>query len=491
MISLQSPARRRIYLILLLVASLCLTLAAVIAPLMQSSLSPVPKQGEIALRDYRAPQAISFNSEVLTQQRRDTVERTILPIYTSPDTRIARRQLEQLRATLAYINSVRADSYASSDQKMTDLAALDDIHLRQDTILSILGLADARWQEVQQEAIVVLERVMSSAIRPQALSEARNRVPALVTLSLPEEQAAVVADLVMAYVAPNSQFSESLTQAALEEARRTVEPVMRTFVPGQTIVLQGEVLGADDIEALQQLGLMSSERNIRDLVSAVILSLLMVVFMTFYLRRKQILYGGDVRNLAMAAMLFLFFLVSARLVIPTNMLMPYAFPLASFRVGDRRLIRHRAGVGRLSTVGDPGDLRVSELAGIDLILFDQQSVWRAGIGARPPFEHFLVGWSGCGDLGRQRGLGLSFALAGNEPGKPGYADSGGFLQWSGFDQHLDLAAFAAGAVLGDGHPDPIAGFDPSGPPLAAPVVARCRRYLPAQLAGGEPGRTGG
>ncbi len=38
----QSPARRRVYLILLLVASLCLTLAAVIVPLLQSSLSPAP-----------------------------------------------------------------------------------------------------------------------------------------------------------------------------------------------------------------------------------------------------------------------------------------------------------------------------------------------------------------------------------------------------------------------------------------------------------------
>ena len=326
----HSPARRRVYLILLLVASFCLTLVAVVAPLLQSSLSPVPKPGEIAARDYRAPQAISFTSEVLTQQRRDSVAHTIVPIYTSPDTRIARRQLEQLRATLAYINSVRADSYATSDQKAADLTALDDVRLHQDAVMSILGLADARWQEVQQEAIVVLERVMSSAIRPENLLDARNRVPALVTLSLPEEQTAIVADLVAAYVAPNSQFSENLTQTAMLEASQAVEPVIRTFVPGQTIVLQGEVLGADDVEALQQLGLIGSERNWRDLVSAALLSLLLVVFMVFYLRRKPILYGGDVRNLAMLAILFLFFLVSARLIIPINVLVPYAFPLASF-----------------------------------------------------------------------------------------------------------------------------------------------------------------
>ena len=328
--STQSPARRRVYLILLLLASLCLTLVAVIVPLMRNSLSPLPRQGEVAARDYRALQSISFTSEVLTKQRRDAVEYTILPIYTSPDTRVARRQLEQLRLTLAYIDTVRADSYANTPQKVTDLASLADVHLPPDTAMSILALADARWQEVQQEAIVVLEHVMSSAIRPEGLTEARNRVPALVSLSLSEGQAAIIADLVAAHVAPNSQFSESLTQESLLKAQASVEPVVRSFVPGQTIALQGEVLGADDIEALQQLGLLSSERNWRDIVSAALLSLLLVVFMTFYLRRKQALYGGDLRHLAMLAMLFLFFLVSARLVIPANLVMPFAFPLASF-----------------------------------------------------------------------------------------------------------------------------------------------------------------
>ena len=328
--STQSPARRRVYLLLLLLASLSLTLVAVIVPQLQNSLSPLPRQGEVATRDYRALQAISFTSEVLTQQRRDAVERTVVPIYTSPDTRIARRQLEQLRLTLAYINTVRADSYANNAQKVADLAALADIHLSQDTAMAILGLADARWQEVQQEAIVVLEHVMSSAIRPESLTEAHNRVPALVSLSLSEGQAAIVAELVAAHVAPNSQFSDSLTQASLLQAQQSVEPVVRSFVPGQTIALQGEVLGADDIEALQQLGLLTAKHNWRDILSAALLSLLLVVFMAFYLRRKQFLYSGELRHLAVLAMLFLFFLVSARLVIPANLVVPYAFPVASF-----------------------------------------------------------------------------------------------------------------------------------------------------------------
>ena len=329
-IALPPEFRRRVYLFLLFLVSTGLTLLAVIAPLLQSSLSPVARQGDVAERDYRAPQAVTFASEVLTEQRREAAERAVSPIFSSPDTRVARRQLEQLRATLAYLNSVRADSFAPMEQKLSDLVALDDIRLSPETSETILGLADARWQEIQQESIVVLERVMSSAIRPESLGEARSRLPALVTLSLPEEQANVVAELASAYVAPNSQYSEELTQAAREIARQEVEPVMRSFVPGQTVVLQGQVLGPEDIEALHQLGLTTPEFHWSELASAAALSLVLVAFVAFYLRRKQKPLVKEVRSLTVVCALLVFFLVSARLAIPNNPFIQYAFPLASY-----------------------------------------------------------------------------------------------------------------------------------------------------------------
>jgi len=329
MIHFSAQARRRAYLLALLVVSGLLALITVLTPLYRSSLTPVPREGEIAARDFRAPRTITFISEVMTNQRKEAAERSISPIYTSPDTRVARRQLEQLRAALAYISSVRSDPFASLDQKMGDLAALDDISLKSETAEAILRMADAYWQEVQQEAIVVLERVMSSAIRPETLDNARSQVPALVTLSLTEEQAAVVAELAAAFVAPNSEYSESLTQAAREQASQAVEPVSRSFVAGQTIALQGEVLGADDIEALQQLGLSEPERDLEDVISAVGLTLLLLFFMVIYLRRKPAFLSMEVRSFAVLAALMLVFLVAGRSILPFNGPAGYAFPLAS------------------------------------------------------------------------------------------------------------------------------------------------------------------
>ncbi len=201
--------RRRLLLASLLIISAVLTVLATIAPILRSSLKPIPREGEIAAQDFRAPAVIAFSSTVLTEQRRETAERAVAPIYTSPDTRVARRQLEQLRAALGFINSVRADAYSAADQKLDDLTALEDISLHETTAEVILGMPDARWQEVQQEAIKVLEQAMSSAIRPETLLDARNRVPALVSLALPEEQSVIVAELVTAFLAANSEYSES------------------------------------------------------------------------------------------------------------------------------------------------------------------------------------------------------------------------------------------------------------------------------------------
>jgi putative nucleotidyltransferase with HDIG domain len=189
---------------------------------------------------------------------------------------------------------------------------------------------DARWQEVQQQALVVLERVMSSGIRPETLADARERVPALVSLSFPEDQAAVVADLVKSYLAPNSEFSEALTQAARQRARDSIEPATRTFVPGQTVVSQGEVLDAEDIEALQELGLAQPENSQQDLASAAALTVLMAGLIIFYLRRKPAIATSDVRRITVVVVLFLAFLLSARLIIPSHTIIPYAYPITAY-----------------------------------------------------------------------------------------------------------------------------------------------------------------
>jgi len=323
--------RRSTYLVILLLVTMILAAVALMLPLINNLLSPSLQAGQVAPEDVLAPASIAYESDVLTEQRRDAAERAVAPVYTQADTRVARQQLERLRSALAYITTVRADTYASDQQKQADLAALDDIHLSQDTVNQILALGDPRWQVVQQEAIVVLEQVMRSTIRTDRLEDFRKGVPSLVSLSLPEEQAAVVAELAAGFVAPNSFSSEELTNAARQAAREAVDPITRTYIIGERVVQRGQVLTEADLEALRRFGLAQPQQNWEDPASAAVLAILMTVFMAFFLRRQsQSALVQDPRSLTLLAVLFLAFLFGSRVIIPDHTVIPYAFPIAAY-----------------------------------------------------------------------------------------------------------------------------------------------------------------
>jgi cyclic-di-AMP phosphodiesterase PgpH len=62
----------------------------------------------------------------MTEQLRDEAEARVAPVYLPTDPTFARQQIESLRATLNFIATVRADSFASPEQKMADLSALGE-----------------------------------------------------------------------------------------------------------------------------------------------------------------------------------------------------------------------------------------------------------------------------------------------------------------------------------------------------------------------------
>ncbi len=321
--------RRRVYLTLLLLTTSGLTLLALLAPILSLTPSQQLKVGSVSPQDYSAPEAKTYVSDVLTQSKRNETANRVAPVYTPADPGIARQQRERLRATLDYILDVRNDAYATIDQKRADLSALADIQLKQDTISLILALSDARWQTVDQEAIALLERVMGNTIRDDQVENARRSVPVQVSLSIPEDQALVVAELVTAFVIPNSLYNQEATDAARQEVRDAIEPVTRSFAVGEIVISRGQLLKEEDIEALQMLGLVTRQNTWREVDGAVVLVGLIMVFFMLYLHRSPLLLY-DLRGLTTIAILFVGFLFGARLTIPGHAVLPYMYPLTAY-----------------------------------------------------------------------------------------------------------------------------------------------------------------
>jgi len=321
------PARVRTLQLILLILVGSVSLAALTVPL---SLSPgaLPlSAGDVAPRDLLAPEAIEYVSEVRTEEAQAAAARAILPTYSPPDPSIARGQIERLRAALEFINLVRADEFATPEQKQADLQSLNDFTLQPETIDQIMNLSAARWDTVQQEALSVLEQVMRNTIREENVQTIRRNVPSLVSLALTEEQAELVVALVSAYITPNSFNSPELTEAARQAARDAVQPVVQTYKPGEMVVAAGQIINPAQLEALQKLGLIESGRQWQDYVGVGALVILTTVFVGLYFRRRRRPFLSEVRSLVLIAIIFIVFLVGARLTIPDRAVIPYLYPL--------------------------------------------------------------------------------------------------------------------------------------------------------------------
>ena len=98
----QRTVGRTLFLTLLFLAIAGVSLISLATPYIAPLASSL-QLGQVAPEEILAPRYITYQSEVLTQQQRDSAARAIAPIYTSPDTNIARQQLEKMRAALAFI----------------------------------------------------------------------------------------------------------------------------------------------------------------------------------------------------------------------------------------------------------------------------------------------------------------------------------------------------------------------------------------------------
>ncbi len=337
-------SRRVILRVGLLVLTGLATLVLLALPIAIRPSSYQLKVGDVSSQDIQAPYETSFDSAYQTAQAQNDAEASVQPVYLPADPAIARAQIEHLRVVLEYISSVRYDNYASQVQKISDLSNITNFELSQDTIDRILSLNEARWQVVQTEALSVLERVMRNTIRAGDVAENQNSIPSLISYTIPQDQAAIIDEIVAQFIVPNSLYSEEQTLLAQQAAREAVKPVVRSYATGEIIVRRGQVITPQIYETLQVYNLVKAQDGIQSLTAVCALVLVSTVFVGLYFSRRQVMPLNDARSLILISLLFLVFLTGARIVIPNRAIIPYLFPLSAFGLTVASLYNTEVGL---------------------------------------------------------------------------------------------------------------------------------------------------
>ena len=327
--SARTPISTRIRILQfsLIVAVSIVSFAALTLPIGLRTSTQALDIGEVAQVTLQSPRDISYVSDIRTGEARKGAESAVQLVYTAPDPAIARQQIERLSTAMQYITSVRDTPDVTNEQRTANLVELSDVRLQLETIDYVISMSTSRWEIVQAESLRVLEQIMRRAIYEEKVEATQAGIASSVSLTLNEQQSDLVTELVTAFVVPNSFYSEELTTAARAAARDAVRPIVQTYKTGETIVPAGKIITPADLEAFQQLGMISPGQRWEDMLGAAAVVILSAVFIPMYFyRRKRTAVMNDPRSIVVIALVFIIFLVGARLF-TNRTLAPYGYPL--------------------------------------------------------------------------------------------------------------------------------------------------------------------
>ncbi|GMR11401.1 MAG: HDIG domain-containing protein [Anaerolineae bacterium] len=305
------------------------TVAALSISSLENSSAVALQAGDVAAQDVLAPHELGYESEVLTDQAKAAAEQSVADIFDPPNSAIARLQLERLTAALDFIAAVRADGFASSEERLQDLLSMEDLQLDPQAARAILDLPDSRWEAVRLESLSVLEQVMRGEIHEDRVDDASRGVRTLISFGMAEEQAQQVEELVSAFVVANALFNEEETALARRQARDAVAPVTRSFAPGQTIVARGDPVSSLDMEALEAFDLLEPANRLQDLASLSLLVTVLGSAVALFAYRVNPEMLQNVRVSWVTSALFVIASLGLGYAISGQSVLPYFFPVAT------------------------------------------------------------------------------------------------------------------------------------------------------------------
>ncbi|UCF60226.1 MAG: HDIG domain-containing protein [Anaerolineaceae bacterium] len=308
------------------------TVIALSLPISQNGSTFILEPGDVAPQDILAPYRLDFPSDVLTEQARQEAAEAVEDIYDPPDSNVARQQLENLRAVLDYIDTVRADELSTQEEWIEDLIRIEEAPLDAEIAQAIIDLPDPRWEAIKLETTSVLEQVMRNEIREDRVNEARRSVPTLVSIALPVDQVELVSQLVTAFVAPNTWLNESATEEAKENARQSVELVRISYAAGETIVRVGSRITPLEIEALEAYNLLKPPEPWQRISIQVLLVTLLASTIALYAYRIHPTQIKKTRHALTVSVMFIIVALNMQLMIPGRTVLPYLFPAATLPI---------------------------------------------------------------------------------------------------------------------------------------------------------------
>jgi cyclic-di-AMP phosphodiesterase PgpH len=287
------------------------------------------KVGDIAQSDVRAPRALTFTNELLTQQARDTARHDVDPQYDFTDERaiaIAAQLLSEFNKRVAPLDTAFGPDLTEPERQAILETALPG--LSDESRQLLLGMKADRWPPLRVEAARVLDVSERLELRDTQLTQARQQLAAQMAGGLSDRERDLAAELIRPLLTPNSSFSSTLTQQEQDRKAAAVVPVVEEIGQGEVIVRSGTKVTEVDLVRIRALGLDATRQDFAALGGWLLLSGLMVALLIAWLRMFRPAYWHR-NNVVLLLWLLLTFATLALQLTASRPALPFILPTAA------------------------------------------------------------------------------------------------------------------------------------------------------------------
>ena len=231
--------------------------------------------GTVATTNIVAPRADSYISQVETERRKTEAMNAVANVYDFSDEkadRIATATAAAFERRVKPIDDAFKDGVEAPER--ADLLATVD-GLTEASRTTLAGLDLEGWTKIREQASAVLDSTERNPVKDTEVETTKAGLSGKI-IGLDRAGRTLAVELIAPLVQPNSSFSIELTNAARAKAASDVPNVVTTYAQDETIVLRGQKITPEIVEAIEAFGLTEPRPDLARLGGWFVLSTLVI-----------------------------------------------------------------------------------------------------------------------------------------------------------------------------------------------------------------------
>ncbi|EGO63321.1 HD family phosphohydrolase [Acetonema longum] len=238
--------------------------------------------GQVSERDIVASRTMSYVNPAKTQKLETEVLAGVSAVY-DLDVSVIARQEETVTAVYRVVREQTGEAGLTLAQKTESILARIPVPLPRTLAADLAQLSHGDLDGTEPAVKNLLRQYLQRGIRDNEIEIIRKQIPAEVgQLGLASKEEAVVAGMTQNLLQPNFIFNERETDKRKKAALASVEPVRETVKKGQVLVRKGDVVTAEQIQIMEELGLHQGELQLSRIAGLAVLVLVLITLLVFY-----------------------------------------------------------------------------------------------------------------------------------------------------------------------------------------------------------------